>query len=277
MNSSAFPVARIASLFVAALGFVVTTASMLGGVGWVPLGECIAVSIAVCSLYYFAWYLPGYRTHLAFFGLSGGVLNILVPSYQNRVPWDAKAPDEQRLRYKKKQGEGERYLEGSHDYVTGLQSTKDAFQFGINLGQATSWDVNLVGDEENNRWTPGPLLSLGSPTSNDATDQILKGIPGDHSPTFTTNSLKCWLHPDPYKSDANNDYGVLVRAAHGNRVAFVCAGIDEEGTIAAMRYLLENWRELRKESRKRKKEKFISIFGCRKSDLSLNLLATHYW
>jgi hypothetical protein len=202
------------------------------------------------------------------FGLSqDSFINLVLATYQNRIDYNAQGPHDRRYRYFKETTPGERtYLEGARSYILGLDTATTAILSVIELGKLTSRELNVLGDEEQNKAKDGPFISLGSPTSNRVTESILASLPGNRAIRFDTNSLKCWLHPQPYLSTPKNDYAVLVRVQQDNQVRFACSGIDEEGTVAVARYLMHNWRSLPSTN-------FVRVFKCDKNSLELEQLA----
>lgn len=117
--------------------------------------------------------------------------------------------------------------------------------------------MNVIGDEEAFKAVDGPMICLGSPTSNNLTSKGLRLLPHGIEIEFTTNTMKCWLHDQPYTSSDLIDYAILVRVVDEAHVYFVCAGIDEEGTVAAAKFLFSNWQKLPISS-------FVQVFQCDK-------------
>src|SRR5712692_10561683 len=106
MDSDAFPLMRLGSIFLSALGVLLAIASALGQIGLAPLFASLVISFLISLIYYIAWYRPRYLMHHNFFGLATGSLNVVVSSYNNRVDFNLGASNDPkanstRFRYKK--------------------------------------------------------------------------------------------------------------------------------------------------------------------------------
>jgi hypothetical protein len=200
------------SVFTGALSLVLAITEALGKVGWIFLLGGVAVSLISCGIYYFSWYLPEYLRHREFFGLSDGALNLVISSYRIREGSDPNTLEFQKedlVNWAKPQ-----YVEGprgSEANLTGLQTAKVAFNSAVALARSTSWNLRVVGDKEQDKLTTGPILCLGSSTSNNVTKDILPNIPQSHKIEFTPDSLTYGTPPTSvtYKSNAEIDYGVI--------------------------------------------------------------------
>jgi len=192
---------------------------------------------------------------------------LALATYQNRVQHDPVGPEDRKNRYFKEPVSGKkRYLQGARRYVLGLDTAATAIKSVIELRTLTDRELNVFGDEELSKLKEGPILSLGSSTSNALTENILALLPRDKEIEFTTDSLKCWLPGSPLKSSTDVDFAVLIRVQRESRIHFACAGIDEEGTVAVTRYLIENWQSLPRTN-------FVRIFKCGKMNTTFEQLA----
>lgn len=183
-----------------------------------------------------------------FFGLTDhSPVNIAIASYWNINEYNESLGDDNNMRYYKHDGiSGEkRYLLGAVEYpLTDVGVASLAIQLATNIANAGSRRINLFGDENIPAAVDGPIFCLGSPTSNSTTFLLFSRLPLGFQLDFTTKTLRCWVHDDEYRSSQTIDFGVLLRYTLEARVYFVCAGIDEHGTIALSKLLLEEWKSL---------------------------------
>lgn len=185
-------------------------------------------------------------------------ITIVIASYQNIHRWDATSPKDARERYFKVLNGREVLLEGAHGYLAGMETTRMTTRFAYRLRDLTDHDLVVIADEQPPTGD-GPLICFGSPRSNFRSSLFL--------PTFVefpnANTLSVTIDGTamPYSSDDHTDYGIVSRNQMGNRWGFVCAGIDEEGTIAAGFYLLNEWKELNQYQ-----GEFVHIIKCTKKD-----------
>ena len=203
------------------------------------------------------------KRFLDFFGLSKTrQLNLVVSSYRNRADREPAVKDllAQHWYYKTNNGDVD-VLAGTRGHLTDLETARSAALSVYGL-RAFSLDIDVVGDEAVSD-TQGTIVALGSTTSNYVSRRILRSLPGDHPVKFTVDTLECWLDPAVYRPNATTDYGVLVRYRFGDGVGFVCAGIDEAGTVAVARYLFRKWSDLPK------KKYFVGIFKCDRRSMSV--------
>jgi len=195
-----------------------------------------------------------------FFGLNNGSpINIAIGSYWNKSKYNQFAGDAN-LRYYKHDGDKRqrRELIGAIVYpLTDVGTAAEAIQLATYINRIVEHRVNLVGDENIQDAVDGPVICLGSSTSNSVTQTVLMQLPKDLNLSFSTTSLRSWVHEGEYKSSSQIDYGILARSTSEKRISFVCAGIDELGTIALSRFLLTNWRRLPSRD-------FVHIYKIRK-------------
>jgi len=248
-----------AAAYAATIGICFGTTAAYGWTGAGAVAFCVAFSLLPAGFVYWRWRATR-RDFDGFFGLSkNSLIKIVVSTY--RIKHDPLT--KQQIYYKTHSGGGP--SAGAEGYHLGLQTATTAILSVIELGKLTNQKLNVVGDEEPGKME-GPVISLGSTTTNVVTGEIIHLLPNDLTVVFDSNSLRCWLHPDPYKSDKNLDYAVLIRVRRDNQVSFACAGIDEEGTVALATHLLVKWRNLPLSN-------FIQIFSCCKKTLQVKPLS----
>jgi hypothetical protein len=183
-----------------------------------------------------------------FFGLSSqSPVNIAISSYWNVSEYDESRGEENNMRYYKHDGvSGARtFLVGAVEHpLTDVGVASEAVQLALSVAKVGSGEVNLFGDENVPAEVDGPIVCMGSPTSNSKTAHVFSLLPGELNLRFTTKTLQCWGYDHEYRSSRSVDFGVLLRCTIGANVYFVCAGIDEHGTMALGRLLAENWKKL---------------------------------
>lgn len=194
---------------------------------------------------------------------KGDTISLVVPAYQDTRKYDRSKLDEENYRYFKVQDGIERRLVGAHKYLTGIGTATTVAEFSYKLRELTSNNIDLVRDDETIN-KDGPLICFGSPNSNLLSEKYLRpNVCQFKGP----NELECpSVHRETYKASEKHDYGVLFRENYicksGKKSwAFICAGIDEEATIASSFYLLNNWKKLDKY-----KGVFIHIIECDKRE-----------
>lgn len=253
LKQSVWPVA---SAWITSVGILFGISQGLGLQGWGIVGDCL-LGAFIPSLLVFWVYYKGDLRFQEFFGLSADSgINIILSTYQNRVPYEADGPPEKRERYFKELNGRIIPLVGAQKNLVGLETATTGILSVLELGKLTSHQINVAGDEEESKTVEGPIICLGSPTSNFVTKRILDNLPKDVEVKFTTDTMSCWIHPqEPYKPTKQHDYAVLARTADKARISFICAGIDEEGTVAVTRFLIRNWQTL-------PKSQFVQIFQC---------------
>jgi hypothetical protein len=183
-----------------------------------------------------------------FFGLtSQSPVNIAISSYWNVSEYDESRGEEKNMRYYKHDGvSGARtFLVGAVELpLTDVGVASEAVQLALRVAKVGSGEVNLFGDENVPAEVDGPIVCMGSPTSNSKTAYVFSLLPGELDLRFTTKTLQCWARDHEYRSSRAVDFGVLLRCTVDTNVYFVCAGIDEHGTMALGRLLAENWKKL---------------------------------
>ncbi|MDR4468314.1 MAG: hypothetical protein MRJ68_08445 [Nitrospira sp.] len=225
------------------------------GLKWVVINAIIASLVVVgfwIFLYHAIW---GFAKFLKVEGNEPIIL--VVGAYKDTREWASEKPKEEKERYFKQKANDKVHLEGAHGYLTGLETTRMISQFVYKLRDLTSRKLLVVRDDE----TPsdaGPLVCFGSSRSNFQSEVFLPSFV--KFPDATSLSVTNKIAHTVYSSDENKDYAIVARYKVGSRWAFVCAGIDEEGTIAAGHYLLERWKCLDKFG-----GSFVQIICCHKS------------
>ncbi len=253
----------VAGALSVSLGLSLAITSSLGWIGLEATLVCVIITLVVSLLTYLNWKRQVGEFRNAFGLPENSAVNIVLATYQNRVAYDPAGTEDKINRYfKEPPGGKKKYLQGARKYILGLDTAATAIGSVIELGRLTTAELNVLGDEEPRRAKEGPIISLGSPTSNNMTGEILDLLPGDRAVKFSTDSLTCWISSVPYKSTPELDYAVLARTKRDDQLRFACAGIDEEGTVAVTRHLLRNWQKLPQSN-------FVHVFKCVKLDLSL--------
>jgi hypothetical protein len=184
----------------------------------------------------------------SFFGLDdNSPVNIAIGSYWNIREYDEAAGEQNNMRYFKHDGDSKkrRLLVGAVEHpLTDVGVASEAIQLATHITRSGSYKINLFGDENIPAAIDGPIFCLGSPTSNSTTEVMFARLPEEFKLSFTTKTLSCWVHDQPYASTKTTDFGLLMRRTIDFKVYFVCAGIDEHGTIALSNLLLESWKKL---------------------------------
>ncbi len=188
-------------------------------------------------------------------------VTIVVSGYQNKRKYDPLMPRAHNLRYFKIKN-GEQYdLVGAHGYLMGLDTAKVLAKFVYELREFIACEIDVIADD-NPISKNGPIICFGSPNSNLQSEKLL---PEELCKFCGSDQMFCHkLHDTPYTASTVEDFGVLARLPYNNSAedstwAFICAGIDEEGTVAASHYFLDNWRRLGKQN-----TAFLHLLRCRK-------------
>jgi len=187
-------------------------------------------------------------------------ISIIFSACKDTREWSRAMPREKKERYYKiKNGEKD-FLEGPHQYVIGLETALLVSQFVYRLRDVTNYELRLKADDENLDGN-GPLFCFGSSRSNLKTEQFL---PKDIVEFKGADNLilKIFKKPTSFVSTDFVDYGVLARVKHQNHWVFIFAGIDEEGTVGASFYFLQNWKRFTSY----KEKPFIHIVECKKGE-----------
>lgn len=253
----------IASAWITSVGILFGITQGLGLVGVEIVKDCVLGAFVPSLSIFWVYYRRDLRFQ-NFFGLAAdSVINVILSTYQNRTSYQDTGPPQNRERYFKEVNGQTIYLVGAQKHLVGLETATTGILSLLELGKLTSHQINVVGDEEESKIVDGAIICLGSPTSNFITKRILDNLPKDVRITFTTGTMSCWIHPAPYTSTTQKDYAVLARIIEKERVSFVCAGIDEQGTVAVARFLLGNWQKL-------PTSQFVQIFECDKMSLAVD-------
>lgn len=229
------------------IGFFGIALSIFAGFnhkGWsllvYSLSSAFAFSIAI-----FLMYLIAIRRKHAFFGWEKGAkINLVIPSYWNRNEYDPKAQEKEYRYYKKSNGE-KTWLIGATTYpLTSTGGTSLACNLTALIACEVTREIEVKGDEEDLRNVIGTKICIGSPTSNTLTGKVLNVLPQNRAITFTSKTMKCWLSDEPCVATTQYDFAILARMKYQSDIHFVCAGIDEEGSVAAGRLLASKWKSL---------------------------------
>lgn len=240
----------------------------LSGVGhglrWVIYSVLVSVSVAFVGL------LPLFMQDLKirrFFGLvPEQSITLAIGSYGSREDYDPEAPPEKFL-FKKRYKDENYFLRGV-EHSVGLNTAIYMTEAASVLDSLSHRRVTVIGDQSpagDLTKIQGPLVCLGSPTSNYLTHDVLMLLPGEVRPEFTTDVLT-WLG-DTYEPDEDLDYGVIARIRTKERTAFVCAGVDEEGTVGSLRHLQKNWSALPMSWRL--DVSFVAVFSVSRKERSI--------
>ncbi|HXJ42643.1 MAG TPA: hypothetical protein VNH18_25405, partial [Bryobacteraceae bacterium] len=90
-------------------------------------------------------------------------------------------------------------------------------------------------------------ICLGSPGTNDVSREVYKAEGLNQKYVHRFDERGNLVRTDPGESlvaDQDWDYAALTKISKDGAIYFVCAGIDEEGTVTAVNYLVEKWEEL---------------------------------
>ena len=110
---------------------------------------------------------------------SSNTLNIALATYQNKQEYNpSDTPENQRRYFKQRSGEWIDLI-GSHKYVLGLDTSITSMIFTSKIGKIGFLNINVIGDEELSENVEGPLVCLGSPTSNNLSHRALESFPND--------------------------------------------------------------------------------------------------
>lgn len=176
-------------------------------------------------------------------------IRIVVSSYHHARPFEAEVKE----RYYKSDADapgGKRFVRGSREDVVGLITVRSAVFAWEQAQKIVGFTVKLDGDSDaatSSDVQGKTLICLGSPGTNDVARAVYKaeglsqsylyhfdGAGNLASATATLTANHDW------------DYATLTKLSSDGAIYFVCAGVDEEGTIAAVSYLLQEWQTLAK-------------------------------
>jgi hypothetical protein len=242
-------ISNVATNFAAMFGIGSAIVSGFDIKQWSFMGESVLFALIGTAVQILYLYLTKKRFQ-KFFGLLDNVpVNIAIASYWNVNVYDERLGEEKNYRYYKHDGDlnKKRYLVGAVEYpLTDVGVAAEAIQLAAYINRTGEHKVNLFGDENIHDAIEGTIICLGSPTSNSATKRLFARLPSEFNLSFTTKTLTSWLHEHEYRSNEKFDYGVLMRCTLNEKIYFVCAGIDEHGSIALSKLLMMNWKELPK-------------------------------
>jgi len=258
----------LGEVYVSTLGLSLAVAATMEWTGTIALLYCGAIAVGP-TLGALAFLVAFDRRFRAFFGLArGSTINLAVASFQNVLSENPNEADRSKRYYKEYDGQ-RLLLRGPETYLVGLETAATVAWAALEFGRATRHEINVVGDEEPSRLTDGPVIAFGSPTSNNLTHRLIKSLPSNWSVAFTTETLTCWTHPEPYRASSETDFALLIRLLAHDRLHFVCAGIDGEGSVAVSRHLVRNWRKL-------PRCQFAMVFKCNKRTFNVELISGRY-
>lgn len=118
--------------------------------------------------------------------------------------------------------------------------------------------VTVADDETSFRNLNRTFVALGSPSSNEITDLILREPNneflefGQEGNTTFIREKKSGRKFEGFQAPVKKDYGIILRIPNQrfpHHFFFVCAGLGEWGTSGASWYLATKWQELRSEFR----------------------------
>jgi|SRR6185437_12227960 hypothetical protein len=264
---------RFTSWSIVGTGLFLSITEVSGiGHGW----PWVIISLGTATMVAFVALAPSLVKELRvgrFFGLGHGhSITLAVGTYGPRQGYDRGAPPEEFL-FKKRYNGVDYPLRGVADSI-GLSTAIQISEATVVLEHLCRRRVVVVGDqrpEGDLTRIQGPLVALGSPISNFLVHDILGTLPTELRPQFTNDTL-IW-RGKTFGVNEDVDYAVIVRVRTSNLTSLVCAGISEEGTIATLRYLQENWWKL--PSSWRLDTSFVSIFSVSRKERSVsNLLGS---
>ncbi len=223
------------------------------------------ISFIFINLYF--WIIN--KKFYSFFGIKkDNLFSIILPSFWNKIEFDQNLKEENYRYYKNVENNSKKQLIGPTTFpVTGVGAVSIACKLSNLIGKEFKKDINVFGDEMLGNHSSGPVISLGSPTSNNITEKLLKNLPENIKIEFSTETMRCWIHPESYRASVDLDYAILVRTFDNERVHFICAGIDEEGTIAVCQHLINEWKRLPNKI-------FINVYEVEKRSLQVKKLGS---
>ena len=175
-------------------------------------------------------------------------IRIVVSSYRHTRPYDGEVKE----RYYKPDAdapEGKRFVRGSREAVVGLITVRSAVFAWEQAQKLVGFTVTLDGDSDaaaSSDVQGKTLICLGSPGTNDVARAVYKaqGLNQSHLYHFDDRGNLVCANAATLTADHDWDYATLTKLSRDGAIYFVCAGVDEEGTIAAVSYLLQEWQSL---------------------------------
>jgi hypothetical protein len=216
----------------------------------------------------------------SFFGFSAQrSLYLVLSSYEHVVPF---VPDktDPKQRYSKLGFDGIRhFVIGAHDSVCGYSTVKSAFEAIESASRLPETTVHVLVDHlffENNtqeRSSGRTYVCFGSSGTNAVTAWLYAQQPLSNQqdlfhfekPGLVSN--RNTQKPVVLQADTKTDYAVLARLSNAGNTYFLCAGIDEEGTVCAVKNLFNNWRTLNKTIKGRD---FFQVWTVDKGSMTLS-------
>lgn len=175
-------------------------------------------------------------------------IRIVVSSYYHTRPFDGEVKERY---YKPDAGapEGKRFVRGSREAVVGLITVRSAVFAWEQAQKLVGFTVKLDADSDaaaSSDVQGKTFICLGSPGTNDLARAVYKaeGLNQSHLYHFDGRGNLTCANSATLTADLDWDYATLTKLSRDGAIYFVCAGIDEEGTIAAVSYLLQKWQSL---------------------------------
>ncbi len=179
-------------------------------------------------------------------GRGGREIRIVVSSYFHVKAFDAKV-DERFYKVDKKESGDKRFVRGSREAVVGLMTMRSAIYASEQALKLGRFQVMVAGDTDPAPADATTFICLGSPGTNDLARGVFEeeGLGLSSLYRFDAHGNLYGGNPtETLPATAALDYAVLTKLTRGEHIYFVCAGVDEEGTIASVTYLLEGWQNL---------------------------------
>lgn len=199
-----------------------------------------------------------------FFGLKNGKkLAIVLSAFQDTRKYKEPQNRPENYRYYKIIDEQERRLVGVHDYLTGLRTAVFTAEFTYDLREITETPITIMSDDQALKDMEHVKISFGSDSSNMLTEKIMSEVPNNIWRFKPPDKLISEdAEPKELHASSKQDYAIVLKHwSEINNLTFICAGIDEEGTIAAAYYLIREWENL---FRRYGEKHFIHILRCSK-------------
>lgn len=232
----------IVNSFLASFGVTATVISGFDIKRWIFLLSCFAVAALTSTIQWF--HLRHTKKKFQnFFSIEDRLpFNIAIASMYDNRPYDEKKGEKANYRYFKNNGKSE--LVGSITHpLCDIGTAEEAVKFANYVSKMGKHEINLYGDENLPRSFKGPVICLGSPTSNRISGLVINRLPSNMRPVFTTKTLTI-PGLNEYRSCDDIDYAVLIKKKVNDNTYFICAGIDEHGSITVSKLLMNDWKNL---------------------------------
>ncbi|WP_133513302.1 hypothetical protein [Candidatus Thiosymbion oneisti] len=225
-------------------GIILSILSGFSHKGWSLLVFSLVTTIAFSIIFFLADRIFSLKKY-TFFGCKNGTkMTLIIPSYWNRVDYNPQREESKHRYYKENNGK-KTWLIGATTYpLTSTGGASLACKFSALISCKVTNNIEIKGDEEDLRNLEGAIFCIGSPTSNILSGKVLNTLPQNRAINFTTTTMKCWLRDEPYVADTQFDYAILARIRYQSDLYFICAGIDEEGSVAVGQRLISKWRSM---------------------------------